>query len=109
MTLERTGKAFLGGLGGMASERSGVWACLRGWDDTEQRRCGKLRGCLCSVSISGVRWVPFGETVVRSKRWCARAAALHRTRMVVGSVCHIMVADDETAAGCLVQGSRPLS
>jgi len=45
VSMEKTGKAFLGGLGGMASERSGVWACVRGWDDTEQRRCGEFRVC----------------------------------------------------------------
>lgn len=41
VNMEQLGKAFLGGLGDLASEKSGVWACVRGWDSTEQRRCGK--------------------------------------------------------------------
>ena len=43
--MEAKGQAFLGGLGFMSEttsdpvEEFGVWACVRGWNGEEQRRC----------------------------------------------------------------------
>jgi len=56
-TCKHAGKAFLGGLGGMSSKDSrsyyGVWACVRGWDEAEQRRCGVFV-CVCNTIHSHV-------------------------------------------------------
>ena len=56
-TCTHAGKAFLGGLGGMSRKDSrsyyGVWACVRGWDEAEQRRCGVFV-CVCNTIHSHV-------------------------------------------------------
>lgn len=59
--MEQIGKAFLGGLGGLSSSslysQYGVWACVRGWDAREQRRCGvtsKQLACFKYEEKSGV-------------------------------------------------------
>jgi len=52
--MEQLGKAFLGGLGALASDSPhshfGVWACVRGWDEREQRRCGSRSPPLFTLS-----------------------------------------------------------
>lgn len=52
----RAGQAFMGGLGGMAhvtsAQHYGVWACVRGWDAREQRRCGEALSWLAPVPFS---------------------------------------------------------